>query len=344
MKALYYLGAKDLEMRDIPIPEIKENEYLIKVVSCGICGSDYEGYLGKTGRRTAPMIMGHEFSGVIEKVASNDSKYKVGQKVIVFPKPYCGECEYCKKGLVNVCPNGICMGVLDSDGAMCEYINIEEKYIIPFDDNMDFNVASMTEPLAVAYRAVNKISDVEIANSENILVIGAGTIGLLAIALLKHRGARNIIVSDATNYRLGVAKEMGATYCINPIEQNLIEEVKKATNSKMCDFSIEAVGIEITANSALDCLKIGGTAIWIGNAQKMISINMQKIVTTELTVKGNYVYNFEDFMNCVKLLESKKIDVAPVITDAYSFDDAIQAFNDLENNRDGKKIKIILEM
>ncbi len=345
MKALYYMGPKKLEMKDIDIPSDDAEKYLIKVVSCGICGSDFEGYLGKTGRRTPPMIMGHEFSGIIEKVPTGiKSKYSIGQKVIIFPKPFCGECELCKKGLVNVCPEGVCMGVLDHDGAMCEYVNIEEKYIIPFSDNLSFNIAAMTEPLAVAYRSVNKISDSEIQHSNYFMVIGAGTIGLLVVALLKYRGAKNIIISDTMDYRLSIAKKMGATYTINPLEKDAIDQVKVITNSKMCDFSIEAVGIKQTANTSIDCLKIGGTAIWIGNAQKIIEIDMQRIVTTELTIKGNYVYNFEDFENCVLLLENKEIDLSPVITDIYKFKDSIQAFSDLENNRDGKKIKIILEM
>ncbi len=344
MKALFYLGPKKLEMRDIPIPEINDREYLIKIVSCGICGSDFEGYLGKTGRRTPPMIMGHEFSGIVEKAPNINAKFQIGQKVVVFPKFFCGECEFCKKGLINVCPNGICMGVLDNNGAMCEYVNIEEKYLIPIDDHLDFNIAAMAEPLAVAYRAVSKITDKDLDSSENFLVIGAGTIGLLAIAILNYRGAKNIFVSDTMDYRLNIAKKMGATYTINPIKENLIENIKEITNSKMCDFSIEAVGITPTASSSLDCLKIGGTAIWIGNAQKMIEVNMQKIVTTELTIKGNYVYNFDDFKTCVNLLLNNSIDVSPVITDKYSFNDSIIAFEALENNPKGEKIKIILEM
>ncbi|MBK5200684.1 MAG: alcohol dehydrogenase catalytic domain-containing protein [Spirochaetaceae bacterium] len=345
MKALYYMGPKNLKMDDIDIPKNSSKQYLIKVVSCGICGSDFEGYLGKTGRRTPPMIMGHEFSGTIESLPTEiNPKYSIGQKVIVFPKPFCGECELCKKGLVNVCPEGICMGVLDQDGAMCEYVSIEEKYIIPFSSDMSFNTAAMTEPLAVAYRSVNKISDKDIQQSDYFIVIGSGTIGLLAVALLKYRGAKNIIVSDTMNYRLSIAKKMGATNTINPLEGDSVEQVRAITNSKMCDFSIEAVGIKQTANTSLDCLKIGGTAIWIGNAQKIIEIDMQRIVTTELTIKGNYVYNFEDFEKCVHLLENNEIDVSPVITDTYKFKDSIQAFKDLENNREGKKIKIILEM
>lgn len=241
------------------------------------------------------MIMGHEFSGVVSK-APKGGKFQEGQKVVIFPKPYCGVCEFCKKGMVNVCPEGICMGVLDVNGSMCEYVTIEEKYLLPF-DGISFNEAAFTEPLAVAYRSVYKISDAELAEADYTLIIGgAGTIGLMALALLKYRGAKNVIVSDATDFRLGIAKELGADYLVNPRTQDFLAEITTITSGKMIDFSIEAVGIAPpTAKNSLECLKIGGTAIWIGNAQKIIEVNMQNIVTKELKIKGNYVYDLDGF-------------------------------------------------
>lgn len=341
MKALYYVGDKAMELREVDRPVRKGNEYLIEVKSNGICGSDFEGYMGKTGRRTAPMIMGHEFSGVVSQ-APQGGKFAVGTKVVVFPKPYCGVCDLCKKGMVNVCPEGICMGVLDFNGSMCEYVSIEEKYLLPF-DGISFNEAAFTEPLAVAYRSVHKISDQQLAEAEYTLVIGAGTIGLLALALLKYRGAKNIIISDATEFRLDVARKLGADFTINPRTNDFTEEIARITKGKGCDFAIEAVGIAPTAANSLECLKIGGTAIWIGNAQKMVEVNMQKIVTKELTIKGNYVYDLDGFADSLRLLQEKKIDIMPLMTHIYKLEEGVQAFKDLENNRDGKMLKVMLE-
>ena len=341
MKALYYLGEKTMEIREVPLPTLKTGQYLIRTRSNGICGSDFEGYMGKTGRRLPPMIMGHEVAGVIEE-APPTGKYRKGERVVIFPKPFCGECEYCKKGLVNVCPAGICMGVLDHDGSMTEFVAVDEKYLLPFGTMLSFNEAAMTEPLAVAYRAVHKLSDAELADSDYCMVIGVGPIGLLTVALLKLRGAKNIIACDATDHRLGIAKQMGADFVINPRTCDFLETVKTITGGKMCGFALEAVGIEATASSSLDCLRIGGTVVWIGNAQKMVSVNMQKIVTTELTIKGNYVYNLQDFKDCLKLLEEKKIDISPVMTNEYPLADGVQAFHDQENNREGKILKAFL--
>ena len=342
MKALFFVRDRTMELREIPMPEVTEGQYLLQVKSNGICGSDFEGYMGKTGRRTAPMIMGHEVSCVIQE-APQGGKFKKGEKVVVFPKPYCGECEFCRKGLVNVCPAGICMGVMAANGSMCEYLTVEEKYLIPFGGSLSFAEAAMTEPLAVAYRSVHKISDKEISESANFMVIGAGTIGLLVVALLKLRGAKNVIVSDASNFRLEVAKKMKADHVINARDPGYLERVKELTEGKLCDFSLEAVGIGATAKVSLEVLRIGGTAVWIGNAQKQVEVDMQKIVTTELTIRGNYVYDLVGFRESLRLLEDRRLDVSPLMTNSYPLSEGVQAFKDLETNSDGKMLKVFLE-
>jgi len=343
MKSLYYVGDKQLELRDDPKPTPKPGQYLVKVRSTGICGSDFEGYLGKTGRRTAPMIMGHEFAGTIAEAPAG-GRLKAGERVAVFPKPFCGVCDFCKNGLSNVCPSaGVMMGVMSNNGSMTEYMAVDEKYLIPFAASLSFNVAAMTEPLAVAHRSVYKISDAEISAAEYCMVIGAGTIGLLIVALLKLRGARNIIVADATAFRLETARKMQADYTINSREVDFVDAVKRITGGKMCDYALEAVGIAPTVTNSLDCLRIGGTVVWVGLAHKMVEVNMQKIVTTELTIKGNYIYDFAGFQESLKLLEDKKIDIAPLMSRVYPLSDGVKAFHDLEQNADGKLLKVFLE-
>jgi 2-desacetyl-2-hydroxyethyl bacteriochlorophyllide A dehydrogenase len=341
MKALYYTGEKTMELREVERPVPKGDEYLIRVKANGVCGSDFEGYMGKTGRRTPPMIMGHEFSGIIESAPAGGI-HTVGQTVVVFPKPYCGVCEYCQQGMVNVCPEGICMGVLDFNGSMCEYVSIQEKYILPF-EGISFQEAAMTEPLAVAYRSVYKLTDEMIRKGKHILVIGGGTIGLLALALLKYRGAQHVTVSDAKDSRLDVARAMGADSVINPATEPFLEATQRITGGDGYDYSIEAVGIAPTAQNSIECLKIGGTAIWIGNASRTVEVNMQNIVTRELSILGNYVYDVEGFSKSLSLLSQGSIDVKPLMTDHYDLSDGVQAFKDLEKNDDGSMLKVVLE-
>jgi len=342
MKALYYTGVKTMELRDIPIPVPREDEYLVRVRSNGICGSDFEGYLGKTGRRTPPMIMGHEVSAVVEDSPAG-GKYQKGQRVVIFPKPFCGVCDYCKAGLVNVCPSGICMGVMDVDGSMREYLTIKEKYLIPFGETLSFNEAAMTEPLAVAYRASRKITQEEIDRAKYCIVVGAGVIGLFILSMLKLRGARNIIVTDAAPFRLEVAKRLGAAHTINAREGDFVENLKNITGGALCDFAFEAVGIGATASNSLAALRIGGVAVWVGNAQKLVEVDMQRIVTTELSIRGNYVYDYEGFIESLKLIEKRAVDIAPLMTNTYALSDGVRAFKDLENNKEGKMLKVFLE-
>ena len=130
---------------------------------------------------------------------------------------------------------------------------------------------------------------------------------------------------------------------MNPRTQDFLAEIATITSGNMIDFSIEAVGIAPTAKNSLECLKIGGTAIWIGNAQKIIEVNMQDIVTRELKIKGNYVYDLDGFADSLRLLSERKINIKPLITHSYKLEDGVQAFKDLENNREGKMLKVILE-
>lgn len=340
MKAVYYVGDNQMEIREIPVPVPKEDEYLIKIDACGICGSDVEGFLGKTGRRIAPMIMGHECAGTVVARPS-EGKYDIGTRVAIFPKFYCGKCETCLKGMVNVCPNADFLGVMDYDGAMTEYVCVKEPYLVPY-HGIGADIASMAEPAAVSYNGVSKISDSQISDAKNILVVGAGTIGLMALLWLKYRGARRVIVSDISDYRLEIAKRMGADEVINPAGCEFTKAISDLTDGAMCDISIEAVGINSTAQSSLDALKLSGYSVWIGNAAKMVTVNMQNIVTKEITIKGNYIYTKYDFETSLKLLSEKEINAEPLITHHMDMSEGVEAFELLKNNQDGKAIKVVL--
>jgi len=343
MKALYYLGDKTLELKEILEPVPGENEYLIKIEACGICGSDFEGYLGKTNRRMAPMVMGHEAAGVVVKAPAG-GRYAVGTNVAVFPNYYCGKCDQCREGLTNNCADGTFLGILTFDGCMTEYVTAPEKYILPFGPSLSHETAAMVEPLAVALDAVSKITDEEIQKAGYTAVVGGGTIGLMVLLMLKRRKAKNIIVSDTFDYRLDLAKKLGADAVINPMKEDFTAAIKKITSGKMCSLAIEAVGFTATAQSSLEALRPGGIAVWVGNAQKIIEIDMQKVVVTELTVRGSHIYKLEEFEECLKMMESGEIDVSALITDRYELKDGAEAFRALEDNRDGKKLKVMLRM
>ncbi len=341
MKALVYNGPNDIKLKDLPKPVRKKGEVLIKIKACGICGSDVEGYLGISGRRTAPMVMGHEFAGKVVEVDKN-SEFSKGDKVTVYPKLYCGECIYCQKDLTNICPEADFFGVMDKDGAMQEYLSIPEKYVLKINKDISYAEISMVEPLAVAYRSSSKISTSDLKNANFVLLIGAGTIGLLILQVLKLKGVKNVIVSDLSDKRLKKAELLGASATINPKNSNFTEDIEKITNGKMADYSFEAVGVSASAAQSLSALKIGGTAVWVGNAQKIIEVNMQNIVTTELNIIGNYIFNRKDFTDSLELIEAGKINLKPLISIKEDLINGEEMFKKLVNNSDGEILKIVL--
>ncbi|MDK2799586.1 MAG: (R,R)-butanediol dehydrogenase / meso-butanediol dehydrogenase / diacetyl reductase [Clostridiales bacterium] len=338
MKALVYHGPEYLKWEDIEDVSPGKDEVLIKVKAVGICGSDVHGYLGITGRRIPPMVMGHEFSGIIEEVGEGVTTLKPGDRVAPYPVVFCGECDFCKQGKPHMCRYKKALGVLECNGAMAEYVCIPAKVVFKLADNVSYNVGSMIEPMAVAYRGVNTAGDI---SGKNVMIVGAGTIGLLVLAVVKMRNPAKVFVSDLSDNRLSVAKEMGADFVINPSKENINDIIKNETNGAGIDIALEAVGATPTVQQAMASLKIGGTAVWIGNSAKMININMQEIVTRELKVFGSFLYTFQEFGEIVDLLSSGKLNVEPMISLTAPMEQGVELFKRLAKDP-GPLIKVIL--
>jgi threonine dehydrogenase-like Zn-dependent dehydrogenase len=338
MKALVYHGPETLKWEEIPDVSPREGEVLIKIKAVGICGSDVHGYLGITGRRTPPMVMGHEFSGIVAAVGAGVTNVKAGDRVAPYPVVFCGECEFCKQGNVHICLNKTAFGVLECNGAMAEYISVPAKLAFKLADDVSYGVGSMMEPMAVSYRGVNNAGDL---SGKNVLIVGAGTIGLLALAIVKMRNPAKIFVSDLSDHRLAVAAQMGADFTINPGSSDLQATIKAGTGGSGVDVAFEAVGATPTVQQAMSALKIGGTAVWIGNSAKMIQVNMQEIVTRELKVVGTFLYTFKEFGEVVALLNSGKINVEPMISLETPMENGPALFARLAKDP-GPMIKVIL--
>lgn len=338
MKAIVYTAPGQLELKEMSQPQVGKGEVLIKVRACGICGSDVHGYLGLTGRRTAPMVMGHEFCGAIAGLGEDVGDLQVGQRVAVYPVDYCGQCQMCKKGDVHLCLNKRAFGVLDVDGAFAEYISVPAKCCFPIADAISDATASLMEPLAVAYRGVSHYESFE---GKTVLLVGTGTIGLLALACVKMKKAAKIIVSDLSDNRLEVAKRMGADVVINPSQKDFDQCIMAETNGEGVDVAIEAVGVEATVKQAMNALKISGQAIWIGNNSPTIAMNMQQVVTRELKVQGSFLYGLDEFKQVVALINEKKISADTLISQEISLDEVPEYFEKLAH-APGDLIKVIM--
>lgn len=338
MKAIVYKGPEQLIYKEVPDVVPGKNEVKIKVKACGICGSDVHGYLGITGRRIAPMIMGHEFAGEIVELGEGVDNCKLGSRVAVYPIAFCGYCEMCQKGDVHLCYNKKAYGVLDVDGAFSEYICVPAKCCFPVEDKVSDALASLIEPLAVAYRGVEHAGDL---TGKNVLIVGSGTIGLLALACVKRKNPARVIVSDLSENRLKIAVQMGANITINPAKCNFKDKILEITKGIGVDIAIEAVGATPTVQQAMSALAFGGTAVWIGNNKPMVDINMQEIVTRELSVQGSFLYGYNEFKQAIELMNRGEFNVEPLISKKISLEETIEYFEKLAHNP-GDLIKVIV--
>lgn len=341
MKALVYQAPKVLEVVERPQPVPQKGELLLQVKACGICGSDVHGYLGITGRRTPPMVMGHEFSATVAGLGESTNRgFTIGQRVVVQPCISCWECEKCKEGYNNVCPTRDFIGVLDCDGALQEYLCVPEKLVYTLPDEISDEAGALIEALAVSYSGIKKAGKL---TGKNVVIIGGGTIGLLALLVAKTQNPKKIIVSDLSDYRLATAKKLGADVTINPKDKDFVQEIKNAFDGELADVSIEAVGVKPTVEQALSALKEQGTCVWIGNSAKMVEINMQDVVTRELKIFGSYIYTHEEFGEVIEFIQKNKLDLSQVISKKVPLEQAATMFQELAEHSE-KYLKCIVTL
>ena len=340
MKALRYFGPNEMRYEEIPDVSPKNGEVKVRVHAVGICGSDVHGYLGITGRRIPPMTMGHEFSGEIVELGSGVTKLKVGDRIAGFPFGFDGTCPTCQRGDFTMCENRITYGVLEDDGACADYLCVTEGACIKLSDNVSFEEGALIEPLTVAYHATGRYPEHYIKD-KTVVLIGAGTIGLMTLLCLKRRGAKTIIVSDLSESRLKLAKQLGATHTANAKSDDIVAMVMDMTNNVGADAAFEAVGASPTVKTAMSTLRRGGNAVWIGNSHKFIEVNMQEIVTRELTVTGTNAFSLDTFKAAAAMVNDGSLSVKPLISKTAPMAEGADMFRKLADDP-GDWIKVVL--
>jgi 2-desacetyl-2-hydroxyethyl bacteriochlorophyllide A dehydrogenase len=309
MKALVLEEYNKLVYKEVPDPEPKSNEVLVKVMACGICGSDVHGLDGSTGRRIPPMIMGHEASGVIIKTGADVTDFFQGDRVTFDSTVYPLDDWFTLEGMYNLSDNrevlGVSPGNYNRNGAFAEFVVIPRHILYKIPENVTFEQAALTEAVAVALHSIN-ISVIKPGN--RCVVIGAGMIGIFIVKLLKMSGASKIISIDINPKRLEQAIKSGADYTFLSTEENLEEKIRVLTNNRGADLTFEAVGKSETVNLSIDLLRKGGKAILVGNISQKVEFPLQKVVTRELKILGSCAIRGE-YEVVLDLLASGKISV-----------------------------------
>ena len=342
MKALLYTKPYCLEYSDFPDPAAGDDEVLISVKACGICGSDVHGFTGKTGRRIPPLIMGHEAAGIVEEAGDNVKRFEKGDRVCFDSTVYCNKCHPCRMGLYNRCEKRQVLGVSTPEfkrhGAFAEYVAVPWWIVSKIPDDMSFIQSALLEPASIGTHAANRAP---ISTDDTVVVIGAGTIGLFILQAARLRGAAKVIVADINEFRLEVAGKLGADKVINPLKSDLKETVFKETKNKGADVTFEAVGYAQTFRDGVSVTKTGGHLVAVGNLEKTAEFNLQELVARELTFTGSYASSGE-FRDCIELVASSKINVEPLISDVLPLKDGQGAFERLLKAEENL-LKIVLE-
>ncbi|MCY9667815.1 alcohol dehydrogenase catalytic domain-containing protein [Paenibacillus alginolyticus] len=325
MQSLVWTKAEWMEIQEVAIPVINEEEVLVKVDAVGICGSEIEGYLGHNSLRVPPLIMGHEFSGTIHDLGAKVNGLTRGQKVVVNPLLSCRKCISCRKGSVHLCVNRTIIGI-HRPGAFAEYVNVPSSAVHVIPETMNSFRAALVEPLACSLRATRRA--MEKHPFANVVVFGAGTIGLLSFLTAQILGASRVIVVDTNESRLKTPQRLGATGTISPREHGYIQRIKKVMGPLGIDVVIDAAGFQPTRSAAIELINPGGTVMNIGLGIDKTEVPINVCIRNEINLLGSFSYQDQDFDYAVELLKSGKIDHAEW-SEIRPLKDGNQAFQDL---------------
>lgn len=344
MKALLLSEYRRLDFIDFPTPEPAADEVLLKVEACGICGSDVHGFDGSSGRRIPPIIMGHEAAGVVAKVGSGVTEWKVGDRATFDSTLYCGRCEYCKRGEVNLCNARQVFGVSCADyrrhGAFAEYLAVPTRVLYQLPDELPFTEAAMIEAVSVALHAV-RVS--EFQKGQTALVLGAGMIGTLIVQALRVEESSHIFVADPDKSRVEAARRLGAHTPIALAKEGEGSSPTGAIFEKYpdgVDHVFEAVGFGSTVRTAIASVRKGGTVTLVGNIEAHVDLPLQAVVTRQIRLQGSAA-SAGEYPRAIELLASRQIDVSPLISEIVPLERSAEAFDRLYR-KEPNLIKIVV--
>ena len=325
MRAAVFRGNGVMEVADVPKPKIQRpDEVLLRVRAASICGSDLHVLSIPPGQHADPgTIMGHELYGEIVEVGEQVTFWKAGDLVTVDPIVKCKTCACCKNGRENLCEDILAFGQT-MDGGFAQYCIARQEQLYAMPEGIPSYLAAQAEPLSCVMNGINKINPTP---ADHVLVYGMGPIGLTFVQVLKLYGVRNLAVCETSEARLEMVAKIGTDLIIDPSTQNVEEVLREAWGDSVCDIVVDAVGAGAIASQAIDLLNPGGTLLLFGqNANATASIAPAKIVTKELTIKGNYC-TFHTFPTAVELLQNPKLELERIVSHKLELEDIATGFD-----------------
>lgn len=331
MLAARYLGPQHLVAIEVPVPVIEDEQALVEVEACGICGSDLNIVNGTHPRAKAPLTIGHEISGRIKELKSSSKQFAVGDRVTVFPLISCGECHACTHGSPHVCRNLRLYG-FDADGGMAQLVKLPVASLMSLPEGISARVGALIEPLAVA---VHGVSRADLEGVELAVVLGAGPIGLLTAMVAQARGVKQILVSDVLASRIALARNLG----LHAVEagESLHRQVMELSNDNGADLLFECAGHPSSAREMTTLVRPRGVIVNLGVFKMPVAVDMQAINFKEIEILGSRVYERKDFQAAIELAMRLQLDA--IVSHVYPLDDVSTAF---EKFRSGEVCKVLI--
>ena len=337
MKALVKHSPKEgIWMEDVPDPKCGPGEVRIRITHTAICGTDkhiFEWDEWAQNNLKLPLIVGHEFCGIIDEVGPQVTHYNVGDRVSGEGHITCGNCRNCRAGKKHLCPETIGVGV-HRDGAFAEYLVIPESNVWPLHEDIPSEIAAFFDPLGNAVHTALAFN----ITGEDILICGAGPIGMMAAAICKFSGSRNIVVTDINDYRLNLAKDLGASRTVNPRKEDIGTVFEELGISHGFDVGLEMSGNPEAFNQMISLMYNGGNIVLLGLLPNSTKVDWNKVIFKGLNIKGIYGREMYDTWYKMTQMIRSGLSVSKVLTHHFKIDDFQKAFKVIESGNCGKVV------
>lgn len=338
MKQAIMTNPGQIEIHEAPVPAPGPGEVLLRIQRIGVCGSDIHVYHGKHPLTSYPVVQGHEYSAVLEAVGPGVTGLTPGTKVTSMPQIVCGECTPCRRGDYHICDKLKVQG-FQAPGCAQEFWVTSAHTIVTLPETFTFEQGALVEPTAVAVHAVARAGKLA---GRRVMVLGAGTIGNLVAQTARCEGAQ-VLITDLSDYRLGVARQCGLEATSNAKEESLAQAAERVFGKDGFDVAFECVGVESTITAAVANIQKGGTLIIVGVFGDKPRLDLATVQDRELNLRGTLMYQRPDYERAVELIASGGIITEPLVSKHFSLDDYIEAYRFIDQFGD-KSMKVVIDV
>lgn len=328
-----------IEFADVECPHPAADEVILQVKRIGVCGSDIHVFHGLHPYTSYPVVQGHEIGAVIAETGAHVSGFALGDKVVFMPQVTCGRCYPCQHGMYHICDSLKVMG-FQTGGAAQEFFAIKAEMVLKLPETMTLDEAALIEPVSVAAHALSRAGSIE---GLNVVVLGAGTIGNLVVQVARASGAKGVMITDVSEYKLEKARACGFEHVVNPQKEDLGQAILNSFGPDKADLILECVGVQDTITQAVSNARKGSTIIVVGVFGKKPQVDLGLVQDRELSLIGTLMYQKKDYIRAIELVSAGKLCLDQMVTHRFAFKDYLKAYKAIEASG-GNYMKVMIDL